>query len=1010
MAGLASLPAALHAQSPEWIWPEASAQDNEVCFFRKTITMDTSMRKAVLLATGDDEIVVYLDGKKVLEHNAWQTTAKADVTDDLDPGPHTLAIRGKNVTGDAAVVAMLEITKRNKEKAFIVTDASWLVSKTEAPKWQEPGFADQGWAHAVSRGKVGVAPWGDVFTVPTATAAEKLKVLPGFKVELLRSAEPGEGSWVSMTIDPQGRLIVSPQDGTGNLLRIALDAQGNVGEIKKIDAPVGSAMGLLYAFDSLYVNGRGPDNVLGLYRLADLDHQGHFAAPTLVKKIEGADGEHGSHGVVLGKDQHLYVINGNFTHVPEDIAATSQHRHYAEDQLLPRGPDGNGFGNDIQPPGGFLLRTDSEGKAWELYAAGMRNTYDFAINPEGEIFGFDSDMEYDWGMPWYRPIRVMHLVSGGEYGFREGTGKWPKYYPDSLPSTVDVGIGSPTGLKFGTGAHYPRKYQRALYAMDWAYGRILAVHLQPDGASYSATFENFVSGQPLNVTDLEIGRDGAMYFITGGRGTQSGLYRVTHANPLPAEPVLTAAELAAERAAADARAVRHSLERYHGRVDPGAVNSIWPHLDSPDRFIRYAARIALESQPVAEWQARALAETSPNAALTALLALARVGPKDSQAALLNTLALFPLDGLSEAQKLEKLRLIEVSFIRQGRPTPELTQLAVTKLDRQYPAKSEALNHELAELLIYLEAPGVVGKTLALLDQAQTLEEQVHYVFHLRNLKHGWTLPEREHYFSWLNAHGPHHSADIGGPAHPWKRPAGPEHAAATLQWFKDVGRDYGDGASYDHFIENIRHDVLACLAPAERDALAAITTDHPEAKPKPAKAPPAKQRTFIKEWKMTDLQSELDRVGKGRSFRQGQEVFAAAQCLQCHRFGNEGGAVGPDLTAVSSRFARRDVLESILEPSKVVSEQFMNTVFTLKNGDEVTGRIADENEQRVLVTINPLAPSQVEVKKSEIASRTLSKISPMPEGLVNQFTEFELLDLLAYLESGGKPTAANFKP
>ena len=175
VAGLASLPAALHAQSPEWIWPEASAQDNEVCFFRKTITMDTSMRKAVLLATGDDEIVVYLDGKTVLEHNAWQTTAKADVTDDLDPGPHTLAIRGKNVTGDAAVVAMLEITKRNKEKAFIVTDASWLVSKTEAPKWQEPGFADQGWAHAVSRGKVGVAPWGDVFTVPTATAARKAK-------------------------------------------------------------------------------------------------------------------------------------------------------------------------------------------------------------------------------------------------------------------------------------------------------------------------------------------------------------------------------------------------------------------------------------------------------------------------------------------------------------------------------------------------------------------------------------------------------------------------------------------------------------------------------------------------------------------------------------------------------------------------------------------------------------------------------------------------------------------
>ena len=996
-------PASGWAQSPEWIWSQATAQENETCYFRKTITLDTSFRKAVITATGDDEVVVYVNGKKVIEHNAWQTTKKADVTDELEPGKNTIAIRGKNSGGDAAVIAMLEITKANKEKQLFGTDATWLVTKTETPKWEQPEFGDAGWAKAVSRGRVGVGPWGDVFSVPVATAAEKLILLPGFKAELLRSAEPGEGSWVSMAIDKQGRIILSPQDGTRNMLRVTLNEQGQVKDVAKLDVPVGSAMGLLYAFDSLYVNGNGPEG-LGLYRLPDTNHSDRYETVTLIKKIEDAGGEHGSHGVVLGADQKLYVISGNFTKVPKDIAPTSPHKNYAEDQLLPRGPDGIGFGNDIQPPGGFLLKTDPEGKKWELFAAGMRNTYDFAVNAEGEMLAFDSDMEWDWGMPWYRPTRIMHLVSGGDYGFREGTGKWPQYYPDSLPSTVEIGVGSPTGLKFGTGAKYPGKYQRALYAMDWAYGRILAVHLQPDGASYRATFENFVQGKPLNVTDLEIGKDGAMYFITGGRGTQSGLYRVTYPGARSDADIL----FAEDKSAAKARELRHEIERFHGRVDAPAVDFVWPHLDSSDRFIRYAARIALESQPVGEWQARVLAEKRTNAALTGLLALARVGGKETQGELLKALARFPLDGLSEAQKLEKLRLIQVSFIRQGRPEPALAQLAIEKLNRQYPAKSEALNRELCELLIYLQAPGVVGKTLALLDQAPTLEEQIHYIFHLRKLSNGWTRREREHYFGWLNAHGANAAtgAEVAAQLdYPWVRkvPAAAEHSPAMLQWFKDVDREYSDGSSYPKFIENIRRDAVESLTDGERGELAALITETKVV----AKAA-AKKREFVQEWKMADLQPALDQVGKGRSFATGKEVFTAAQCILCHRMGNEGGSVGPDLSAVSSRFARRDILESILEPSKVLSEQFLNTVFTKKDGTEITGRIAEENDQRVLVTINPLAPMQVEIRKTDIESRVFSKISPMPEGLVNNFSQQEILDLLAYLESGAKPAAANF--
>ena len=92
-----------------------------------------------------------------------------------------------------------------------------------------------------------------------------------------------------------------------------------------------------------------------------------------------------------------------------------------------------------------------------------------------------------------------------------------------------------------------------------------------------------------------------------------------------------------------------------------------------------------------KWQARALSETRTNAGINGLLALARLGPKETQNDLLKALAKFPLDGLTESQKLEKLRVIELSFIRQGRPEPEMAQMAIAKLDPHYPAQSEWLN-------------------------------------------------------------------------------------------------------------------------------------------------------------------------------------------------------------------------------------------------------------------------------------------------------------------------------
>src|SRR5579872_3162184 len=87
------------APTPEWIWHDnhgAKAAENEIRYFRKTFNVDGRVSKAVLTATGDDEIVVYVNGHQVVESTQWEKAARTDVTKQLRSGENLIAIRGKN--------------------------------------------------------------------------------------------------------------------------------------------------------------------------------------------------------------------------------------------------------------------------------------------------------------------------------------------------------------------------------------------------------------------------------------------------------------------------------------------------------------------------------------------------------------------------------------------------------------------------------------------------------------------------------------------------------------------------------------------------------------------------------------------------------------------------------------------------------------------------------------------------------------------------------------------------
>jgi putative heme-binding domain-containing protein len=996
---LALAPTVARAQVPQWIWSSTNSQftQKEVRYFRRTFTAKDGLIQSRLAASGDDSAEIFINGQKIVSIDDWAKPKYVDVTKRIVPGENVIAARCQNDASAAGLIVRLEMTMPTLGSVrqtyipaqhaglhwidTVITDSKWVYSDHETSNWTQINFDDSAWKPAVIVGKLGDQPWGDIFVTPEATPAASIRVEPGFKVELLHSADSTEGSWISMTIDPKGRLIISPQV-EGDLLRITL-SKGRVAQIERIDQPVTSAMGLLYADDYLYVDGEGPKG-LGIYRLrarGDL-----FDAPEFLREFNHG-GEHGPHDLILGPDHKLYMVNGNFTKIPADVLPNSPHRNYADDQLLTRAEDGNGFGAGLQPPGGAVLRMDMDGKNCELFAAGTRNTYAIAFSPDGELFGFDSDMEWDWGTAWYRPTRVNLWVAGGDYGFREGSGKFPEYYEDTLPSLLNVGLGSPTGVMFGGRGDLPERYRNSFFMEDWSYGRLFAVHFTPDGASYDATIETVLRGVPLNLTALDFGNDGALYLITGGRGIESGLYRVTYIGDKVREPRKSALERAREADGKEARRLRHDLEAFDGERDPRIVDAVWSSLSSPDRWIRYAARIALESQDVAWWKDRALAETDEEGGLTALLALARLGGRPTQQPILNALEKFPIAGLSEQLELLKLRVLEVCFSRQGPPDADLAKRTIAELDPLYPAAEFDVNRELCQLLLYLKAPDAVGKTLALMDKPPTQEEQTYYAMRLRNIVDGWTLDERKDYLAWFKKDRDHAS-----------------HPPDILQYFKDVDRDYSDGASFPSFLRNFRNEFIDALTPADQEALAAYL-------PKETNSDNSTLAVgkFVKDWTMEDLQPDLDKAKSGRSFAKGKAAYSQAQCILCHRFGRSGGSVGPELAAVSSRLSSRDILESILEPSKVVSELYQNTIIETRDGDILTGRVVEENDQKLVLMTAPIRQTKVEILKADILSRRASKVSPMPDGLVNSMTEGEIWDLIAYLQAGGKRNSPAFE-
>ncbi len=157
--------------------------------------------------------------------------------------------------------------------------------------------------------------------------------------------------------------------------------------------------------------------------------------------------------------------------------------------------------------------------------------------------------------------------------------------------------------------------------------------------------------------------------------------------------------------------------------------------------------------------------------------------------------------------------------------------------------------------------------------------------------------------------------------------------------------------------------------------------------------------TFVQTWTVADLSSDVEKLDPARSSAAGKTAFEKVGCAQCHRVGKEGGSVGPDLTAIKARMAPREILESILEPSKVIRDEFAMIEIETRSKDSLFGRIERETDREIFLRTGSAVDELKRVFKSDIVRQTKSTTSNMPEGVVNVLKRDEILNLLAFLLS-----------
>jgi putative heme-binding domain-containing protein len=949
--------------------------------------------------------------------------------------------------------------------------------------------------------------------VTQTVAGVQFSTLPGFSIERVNPPDKND-SYVVVTFDSQGRLVVSKELDHPRIL-LDNNKDGIYESEKVISDKVRNCQGLWFDGPVMYGScvlveaaaelaakappaqpgGRGGNQQGGGNRPAAIvkltDTNGDDVADDMeVLGLAGGIQEHGPHAIRRRPDGGIAVIVGNNETIADSaVDLRSPVLKDKDAQFLPYFAN---FGQSAREGAhSAIFDWDPAAKKFRVFSGGNRNAYDFAYNLAGEAFLFDSDMEWDIGLPWYREVRTAHQVLNGNYGYKNGSGKYPSYYVDSLPPTRDLGRGSPVGVEFYTSYAYPQEFFDNLFEADWSRGRLLYTALTPIGATYTARADRaeFVHGEPFNITDVEVGPDGLMYFTTGGRSTTGGLWRLRYKGTAPAAPDMTGilavvrqpqplsswgwaaiekvkASLGASfggeleklarngsAAPADRSRALYEMQR-HGAAPSAAlltalstdkspdvraavtyiagvqgeaakavavsglkdrdplvrrraaealvrmgqspdkpslapVADIYALLNDPDRFVRWAGRIAIEHTARTEWKDRVLKETNPLGAIEGMLAWVRTANGESlQPVLDKQFAMLKQTNLSTENKLRLYRgfMYTTTEMKDGLSAAQRQELHGL-VAGQFPVQDERINRELALLLGYAGQPAAVSELLAAVPKGNENQQlQLHYLYALRMIKEGWTAAEKTQL------------ADLLGRAAKWR--GGAQFINFVGQFFDAVSDLYATDEEKQLLYEKAPD--FSPLTPAE---LADIQARQAAGRGgrgggggRGGTAAPLAARTAGRVVSRQEMLEEtVYQPQQVLDPQAGRKVFEA-NCASCHQFGTVGtdhGVAGLNLSTSTLRASKHALLEAVFFPERKIAPALESTAVDTTDGKTIDGLVVKETAQSVSL-LTP-AGTVTEVQKAQIKARRKTKTSIMPNALAETIDRAGLRNLAAYL-------------
>jgi putative heme-binding domain-containing protein len=835
---------------------------------------------------------------------------------------------------------------------------------------------------------------------------EQFELPAGFHIQRVATQEQSGGSY-DLCFDSQGRLLV----GDGNAVRRLKDEDidGIYDGFEVIATGLGprGPQGLLVWGDRLYaVGGDGLQLFEGYESGGPLVHRGRLGAKL------NTGGDHDAHTIFRGPDDHIYLMAGNGSGIRDHLHITETNSPVMFEREA------------------SVFRISPDGKKWECIGSGGRNPPSLGMNYLGELFSFDSDMEWHVGLPWYRPVRLNHWVIGGDQGWQE-VGAYPPYYIDCLPGILEVGRGSPNWGVFYEHYLFPAKYRGSFLVCDYRWkresndqysttGRLVAFFLKRAGAGWTATMETLARPKPnarekngkriqFALVDIAVAPDGSLYVSDHNQG----IWRISCESAGKAverrlEPweirakaawwhglrgeVRPLVELLGDKDSFVRRRAAESLARLPvSEAREPLINT----LNDPERLVRYVAMCALAHHPLSEWLDQAVAKKHPQTQMRALVAGTIRRETIPEPKVQEVVRSLLTSKLSTEDELDLLRVIAL-FPKAAGADVERFLLA------GFPDSDRNVRWEKVRLMGEFRVTKAFSLLLKELETERNHVTQFHIAKAIARLPRGWTGDEERRLLNWFLATQQGWFAQFAG-----KGVEFPAFWQTVLSDFAANHREAFMGASSKIDLASLMGTVFIDSLAVERLTALSEKETSPEIKKKILRAlkrfPGAAVSEPAPVAKAAEKPDEeihkFILAAKGGDATRGAKVYEALQCNSCHGGGvtpgREGRFFGPDLAGIAQRLTKAELADALVYPSKRVEDRFKGVEIEFADATPLTGFITAQDADAVTLADR----EQVHrIPRSKIRSINPQSSSLMPDKLLNRLSSDELRDLLAFLE------------